>query len=177
MRCPYCGHGDPRVLDSRPSPDGDAVKRRRECPGCARRFNTVERVERRPLYVAKRAGGREEFDRRKVFDSMRIAARKRPVSLERLELAAEAIERDLTTRYEDEVPTQAVGERVMRELSTIDTVAYVRFASVYRDFSTVADFSEIVDRTAREEADARFEGLQAPLIPEDLLSTDLLPSA
>lgn len=164
MRCPYCGHGDQRVLDSRPTPDGETIRRRRECPNCTRRFTTIERAEKPRLFVVKRGGGREEFSRDKVLGSMLIAARKRPVSIERLEVAAATIERDLLGELVDEVPTAEIGRRVMGELSVIDTVAYVRFASVYQEFDTVSDFAGLVERVQREETALRFSHLQDALL-------------
>ncbi|MGV3614371.1 MAG: transcriptional regulator NrdR [Fimbriimonas sp.] len=163
MRCPFCGYDDLKVLDSRPVPDGETIRRRRECLSCARRFTTVERAERPRLFVVKRDGGREEFNREKAFESMRIACRKRPVSIETLREAVGRIERDLFQEVEDEVTTKEVGGRVMRELSTIDTVAYVRFASVYQEFETVADFAAMVEKVQQEEALAPFR-LQESLL-------------
>lgn len=164
MRCPFCGYEDLKVLDSRPVPDGEAIRRRRECLSCARRFTTVERAERPRLFVVKRDGTREEFSREKVFDSMRIACRKRPISVETLRDAVARIERDLFREFDDELASKEVGGRVMRELSTIDTVAYVRFASVYQEFETVADFAQLVEKVQREEALAPFRGLQETLL-------------
>ncbi len=145
MRCPYCGYEDQKVLDSRPARDGEAIRRRRECNDCGRRFTTFEEPERPRLFVVKRGGSREEFNRDKLINSMIIASRKRPVSVDRLRRAADAVERELYQEFEDEVPTTAIGERVMSELRLIDTVAYVRFASVYREFQTVSDFRSIVE--------------------------------
>lgn len=164
MRCPFCGYDDLKVLDSRPVPDGESIRRRRECLKCARRFTTVERAERPRLFVVKRDGGREEFSRDKVFESMRIAARKRPVPTELLREAVGRIERDLFQEFEDEVSTKEVGGRVLRELAVVDTVAYVRFASVYQEFETVADFAAVVEKVQREEALAPFRGLQEALL-------------
>ncbi len=164
MRCPFCGYEELKVLDSRPVPDGESIRRRRECLQCARRFTTVERAERPRLFVVKRGAGREEFNRDKVFESMRIACRKRPISTECLKDAVARIERDLFQEFEDEVPSREVGGRVMRELSTIDTVAYVRFASVYQEFETVSDFARIVDKVQQEEALAPFKGMQETLL-------------
>ena len=151
MRCPFCGFIDQKVLDSRPSREGDAIRRRRECLGCGRRFTTFEEPERPRLFVVKRGGAREEFSREKCLNSMLIACRKRPVSLDALRAAVERIERDLFQEFEDEVPTRAIGERVMRELHDLDTVAHVRFASVYREFETVRDFKEIVEAMEERE--------------------------
>lgn len=145
MRCPFCGYIDQKVLDSRPAREGEAIRRRRECLGCGRRFTTFEEPERPRLFVVKRGGAREEFSRDKCLSSMVVACRKRPVPVEALKEATERIERDLFQEFEDEVPTQAIGERVMRELHAIDTVAYIRFASVYREFETVEDFATMVE--------------------------------
>lgn len=164
MRCPYCGHADQKVLDSRPGIDGESIRRRRECTLCSRRFTTFERFERPRLFVVKRNGAREEFNREKLTESMRVACRKRPVSVDGLRSAADRIERDLFQEFEDEVSTKEIGGRVMRELSTLDTVAYVRFASVYHEFETLSDFTEVVDRVQREEALSTFRQLQEALL-------------
>jgi transcriptional repressor NrdR len=164
MRCPFCGYDDLKVLDSRPVPDGETIRRRRECLSCTRRFTTVERAERPRLFVVKRDGGREEFNRDKVFESMRIACRKRPISTEKLKESVARIERDLFQEAEDEVTTKEVGGRVMRELATVDTVAYVRFASVYQEFETVADFAALVEKVQQEEALAPFKSMQEALL-------------
>ena len=152
MRCPFCGFIDQKVLDSRPAREGDAIRRRRECLGCGRRFTTFEGPERPRLFVIKRGGSREEFSRDKCLSSMLIACRKRPIPIDLLRDAVEHIERDLFQEFEDEVPTRAIGERVMRELQALDTVAYVRFASVYREFETVQDFARIVHEVGDESA-------------------------
>jgi transcriptional repressor NrdR len=164
MRCPFCGNPDQKVLDSRPGTDGESIRRRRECMGCNRRFTTFERLDRLRLFVVKRDGSREEFDRNKVFESMRVACGKRPVSVETLREAVGRIERDLFQEFEDEVKTREIGNRVMRELASIDTVGYVRFASVYKEFETVADFAEMVDQVQRESAMAPFKELQETLL-------------
>lgn len=170
MRCNAC-NGDSRVLDSRPAEGGDAIRRRRECPACGRRFSTVERAERARLFVVKRGGERQEFDRAKVFDSMKLAANKRRVSTEALDLAAARIEKELARDYDDEVPSREIGARVMRELSLLDPVAYVRFASVYGDLETLSDISDLLARVAAEEEDRRFRHLQSPLLStEPILS-------
>jgi transcriptional repressor NrdR len=145
VRCPFCGYVDQRVLDSRPSLEGDSVRRRRECTGCGRRFTTFEKAERPRLFVVKRDQSREEFDRDKVMNSLLLACRKRRIPIEDLRAAVQRIERDLFIEADEEVPTQAIGERVLRELRRIDQVAYVRFASVYRDFETLDDFIGIVN--------------------------------
>jgi transcriptional repressor NrdR len=150
MLCPYCGHSEQRVLDSRPAREGEAIRRRRECEKCGRRFTTFEEPERTRLFVIKRDGSRAEFSRDKVLAGMIVACHKRPVSIEQLREAAEKIERDLFQEFETEVPSTEIGERVVESLRRIDTVAFVRFASVYREFQTVSDFREIVE-SCREE--------------------------
>lgn len=145
MRCPYCGFEDQKVLESRASREGDSIRRRRECLSCGRRFTTFEEPEKPRMFVIKRDGSREEFDREKVFESMRLACRKRPVSTEALHSATARLECQLLQDLEDEVSTVSIGEAVLRELLEIDTVAYVRFASVYKEFATISDFTKIVE--------------------------------
>lgn len=147
MKCPYCGCLEQRVLESRTARNNEAIRRRRECLQCERRFNTFEEPERRPLYVIKRSGSREEFQREKMFSSMALASRKRPVEIDVLRVAAERIEQELLSRFEDEISSKDVGDAVLAELQRVDVVAFVRFASVYRDFRTVKDFREILDTT------------------------------
>jgi transcriptional repressor NrdR len=144
MQCPYCGYIDLKVIDSRPALDGDAIRRRRECTQCNQRFTTYERVEKPRLFVVKRDGSREEFSREKLLKSMLIASRKRDLSVEVLQAAVERIEGRLYGDGPHEVPTDAIGESVLQELRTLDPVAYIRFASVYRQFHTVEDFLAIV---------------------------------
>jgi transcriptional repressor NrdR len=145
VRCPFCGFIDQKVLDSRPARDGEAIRRRRECIGCGRRFTTFEEPETPRLFVVKRNGSREEFARDKVLRSMLVACRKRRIPIEDLKEAVERIERDLHHRFEEEIPAKEIGEKVLTELAHIDTVAYVRFASVYREFETVADFEGVLN--------------------------------
>lgn len=145
MKCPFCGNEDQRVLDSRPAREGEAIRRRRECVGCNRRFTTFEEPERPRLFVEKRDGTREEFDRDKCLKSMLIACRKRGISVDILRASVERIERDLFQEFEDEVPTQAIGEKVLQALFAIDSVAYIRFASVYKEFETVSDFKQVIE--------------------------------
>ena len=152
MHCPFCGFYDQRVLDSRPARDGDAIRRRRECIGCGRRFTTFEEPERPRLFVIKRDGSRQEFSRDKVLSSMVLACRKRPADVETLRQASERVERDLFQEYEEEVPSKTIGAHVLRELKNVDTVAYVRFASVYLEFETVVDFEEIISSVQQEVA-------------------------
>jgi len=144
VRCPYCGNDEQRVLDSRPAPEADAIRRRRECGGCGRRFNTFERAERPRLFVVKRDGGRQEFDRDKLTESMRLAARKRPVSAIDLRAAADRIERDLFNGLVEEIPSREVGARAMEALRKLDPVAYVRYASVYQEFNCLGDFAHVI---------------------------------
>jgi transcriptional repressor NrdR len=145
MRCPFCGHEDSQVKDSRPTEDGAAIRRRRQCEGCAARFTTFERIQLRELTVIKNHSGgvkRETFDREKLLRSISIAARKRPIDAVMLEKLVSGIQRQLETRGETEVPTKRIGEMVMEGLKGLDSVAYIRFASVYRDFSEAKDFED-----------------------------------
>jgi transcriptional repressor NrdR len=144
MQCPYCRCEEQKVLESRPARDGAAIRRRRECIGCARRFTTFEEPEALRLFVVKRDGSREPYDENKVLNSMSIACRKRQVPTADLQSAVDSITRDLLQTLTDEVTSSQVGEYVLRELQNIDTVAYVRFASVYREFETLDDFEAIV---------------------------------
>lgn len=142
MRCPFCAHEASQVKDSRPSEDGAAIRRRRQCEACGARFTTFERVQLRELTVVKKNGEREPFDRGKLERSIAIACRKRDVPAERIERLITSIQRQLETRG-DEVTTSKIGEAVMDGLKAIDHVAYIRFASVYKDFSEPGDFAEI----------------------------------
>jgi len=140
MRCPFCGHDDTQVKDSRPTDDGSAIRRRRFCGGCGQRFTTIERVQLRELTVLKADGRRVPFDRDKLGRSIRIALRKRPVQEERLERIVNGIVRQLEATGENDIPSKQLGELVMETLKEVDAVAYVRFASVYRDFREAKDF-------------------------------------
>ncbi len=140
MRCPFCGHEDTQVKDSRPADDGSAIRRRRLCGNCGQRFTTVERVQLRELIVQKADGRRVPFERDKLARSIRIALRKRPISEERVERIVNGIVRQLEAAGENEVPSHEIGELVMETLKEVDAVAYVRFASVYRDFREARDF-------------------------------------
>ena len=140
MRCPFCGNDDTQVKDSRPTDDGSAIRRRRFCGGCGQRFTTIERVQLRELTVLKADGRRVLFDREKLARSIRIALRKRPVQEERLERIVNGIVRQLEATGENDVPSKQLGELVMETLKEVDAVAYVRFASVYRDFREAKDF-------------------------------------
>ncbi len=140
MRCPFCGHDDTQVKDSRPTDDGSAIRRRRFCGGCGQRFTTIERVQLRELTVLKNDGRRVPFDRDKLARSIRIALRKRPVQEERIERIVNGIVRQLEASGEADIPSKQLGELVMETLKEVDAVAYVRFASVYRDFREARDF-------------------------------------
>jgi transcriptional repressor NrdR len=142
LRCPFCGHEDSQVKDSRPTDDGAAIRRRRQCEGCAARFTTFERIQLRELYVLKSEDKREPFDREKLLRSVSIAARKRPIDAVRIEKLVSGIQRQLETQGENEVPSQRIGEMVMEGLKGLDSVAYIRFASVYKDFREARDFEE-----------------------------------
>ena len=144
MRCPFCGHLESQVKDSRPSEDGAAIRRRRLCPECGGRFTTFERVQLRELTIVKRSGRRTPFDREKLVRSIAIATRKRPVDPERLERMVNAITRQLESLGETEIPSNVVGELVMKALKSLDDVAYVRYASVYRDFRETQDFARFL---------------------------------
>ncbi len=149
MRCPYCGHLEDRVVDSRESQEGQATRRRRECAGCGRRFTTYERIEEILPSVAKKDGRREPFDRKKIVEGLRIACRKRPVSAEQIEEIATAVERKLQEMGEKEIRSAVIGETVMERLRALDPVAYVRFASVYREFRDVGDFVSTLEGLTR----------------------------
>ena len=140
MRCPVCGANQDKVVDSRETKEGEVTRRRRECIGCGRRFTTYERVEEVLPAVVKKDGRREEFDRMKIVAGLKKACEKRPVSIETLEKAAEAIEREIQETGEKEIDAKAIGEKVMERLKELDEVAYVRFASVYRSFKDISEF-------------------------------------
>lgn len=144
MRCPFCGAEDTQVKDSRPTEEGAAIRRRRSCTNCGARFTTFERVQLRELVIVKSNGKREPFDRDKLARSMQIALRKRPVDPERIERVVNGIVRRLESMGENEIPSTTVGELVMDALGTLDKVAYVRFASVYRNFREARDFENFV---------------------------------
>ncbi len=158
MRCPYCGSLDTQVKDSRPTEDSSAIRRRRICPDCGGRFTTFERVQLRELTVIKRSGRKTAFDRDKLQHSVAIALRKRPVDPERVERMINGIVRQLESLGESEIKSETVGELVMEGLKTLDDVAYVRFASVYKDFREAKDFEEIVGALTGSEGDEPEEG-------------------
>ena len=140
MKCPYCGYSESKVIDSRPADENSSIRRRRECLACGKRFTTYETVESLPMVVVKKDGSRQSFDRRKVLGGMIRACEKRPVPLADLEKIAEEIEQDLQNSMEREVSTETIGEKVMERLRNVDQVAYVRFASVYRQFKDIDTF-------------------------------------
>jgi transcriptional repressor NrdR len=142
MRCPFCGHEASQVKDSRPTEDGAAIRRRRQCEGCAARFTTFERIQLRELWVLKSEDKREAFDREKLMRSVSIATRKRPIDPVMIEKLVSGIQRRLETQGDPEVPAKMIGEMVMEGLKGLDSVAYIRFASVYKDFREARDFEE-----------------------------------
>ena len=146
MKCPFCGYSDSKVIDSRPAEEGSTIRRRRECLACQRRFTTYETIERLPLVVIKRDGSRQTFDKNKLIGSMLKACEKRSVALGDLERIAGEIEQELQNELEREIPTSEIGEMVMKRLKDLDEVAYVRFASVYRQFRDINTFMEELTR-------------------------------
>ena len=140
MKCPFCAHQEDKVVDSRGSQEGASIRRRRECLRCGKRFTTYEHAEAQPLMVIKKDGRREPFDRQKLLGGLVKACEKRPVSMDDLEQLINELERELSQQFEREVPSRDIGERVMKRLHALDPVAYVRFASVYREFKDVEQF-------------------------------------
>jgi len=150
MRCPFCGSDDTQVKDSRPTEDNATIRRRRYCTSCGSRFTTFERVQLRELTVVKKDGDKAPFDRDKVMRSLKIALRKRPVNEDKIERVVNGIQRRLETLGETEIPTKVVGEMIMDNLRDLDTIAYVRFASVYRNFRETKDFEEFIGELGDE---------------------------
>ena len=150
MRCPFCAHPESKVIDSRPADEGASIRRRRECLACHKRFTTYETMESLPLMVVKKDGSRQSFDRRKVLGGMIRACEKRPVPLAELERIAGEIEQDLQNSMEREISTEAIGEKVMDRLRDVDQVAYVRFASVYRQFKDINSFMSELNKLLSE---------------------------
>jgi transcriptional repressor NrdR len=146
MRCPFCAHDDSQVKDSRPTEDNTAIRRRRQCESCGGRFTTFERVQLRDVSVVKTDGKREPFDRAKIEQSVTLACRKRGIEQERIDQLVSGIQRQVETAGDAEVPTSRIGELVMDGLRQLDSVAYIRFASVYRDFSEASDFAEFASQ-------------------------------
>jgi transcriptional repressor NrdR len=165
MRCPYCGSLDTQVKDSRPSEDHSAIRRRRVCPDCGGRFTTFERIQLREISVLKRSGKRTPFDRDKLARSIEVALRKRPVEPERVERLINGIVRQLESQGEGEISSEDIGSMVMEALKALDDIAYVRFASVYRNFREAKEFGELIDELS---ADQRDTGeATAPADPDD----------
>ena len=150
MKCPFCGYSDSKVIDSRPAEEGSTIRRRRECLACQKRFTTYEIIERLPLVVIKRDGSRQSFDKVKLINGMVRACEKRSVALGDLEKIADEIEQELQNELEREIPTSEIGEMVMRRLQNLDQVAYVRFASVYRQFKDINTFMEELSKLLTE---------------------------
>ncbi|MBD9197618.1 MAG: transcriptional regulator NrdR [Clostridiales bacterium] len=150
MKCPYCGHPESKVIDSRPADENASIRRRRECLSCARRFTTYETVESLPMVVIKKDGSRQSFDRQKMLRGMIRACEKRPVTLAELERIADEIEQELQNSMEREIRTEIIGEKVMERLRKVDQVAYVRFASVYRQFKDIDTFMAELNKLLAE---------------------------
>jgi transcriptional repressor NrdR len=167
MRCPYCNGDNTQVKDSRPTEENAAIRRRRICEDCGGRFTTFERVQLRDIIVVKRSGRRVPFDREKLSRSIQIALRKRPVQPERVERMVSGLVRQLESMGEQEVASSAVGELVMEALKGLDPVAYVRFASVYRDFREAADFQEVLGEIAGDRHGPEGKLAMAPAAPAD----------
>ena len=157
MKCPFCGHHDDKVIDSRASSDGAAVRRRRECLKCGKRFTTYEVVEEMALLVVKKDGRREPFDRKKILNGIQKACEKRPISSEKIEGLVSALEREIHKKFDREVSSKNIGESIMAKLASLDEVAYVRFASVYRQFKDVNQFmAELRDLLKKAGKGGRF---------------------
>lgn len=148
MRCPFCGHDDSQVKDSRPTEDGAAIRRRRQCEGCGARFTTFERIQLRELTVLKSEGRREPFEREKLERSVAVACRKRPIDQGRIDKLVSGIQRQLETLGETEIESSRIGQYVMDGLKGLDTVAYIRFASVYKEFAEAKDFEDFASNVA-----------------------------
>src|SRR5690606_10608024 len=155
MRCPFCSFPETKVVDSRPTEEGQAIRRRRECINCNRRFTTYEKIEEIPLMVVKKDGNRQSFDRNKILNGIIKACEKRPVSMDKIESLVDEIEKNLYNSMEKEVTSTAIGEMVMNKLKDIDHVAYVRFASVYRQFKDLNSFMEELKNLLDENSDNR----------------------
>jgi transcriptional repressor NrdR len=158
LRCPFCGNEDSQVKDSRPTEDGAAIRRRRQCEACAARFTTFERIQLRDLTVVKSGERREPFERDKLVRSVSTAARKRPITAAQIERLVSGIQRQLETQGDSEIPSQRIGELVMEGLKGLDSVAYIRFASVYKDFREAKDFEEFAGNVNEVGTEARKGG-------------------
>ena len=153
MKCPYCGYDESKVIDSRPTDEGERIRRRRECLKCGKRFTTYEVIETGPIIVIKKDKSRESFDRNKLLNGLLRACEKRPVSIDTLERVVDEIEGSLQNSLDREVPSSLIGKYAMEKLKNIDEVAYVRFASVYREFKDIATFKEELDRMMKARRD------------------------
>ena len=151
MKCPFCSHLEDKVVDSRESGEGRSIRRRRECLNCQRRFTTYEKIEEIPLKVIKKDNTREDYDRRKLLNGILKACEKRPVSVEQIESIADEIERSIEKGHEQEVSSKEIGELIMDKLHNLDEVAYVRFASVYKQFKDVNEFMEVIKKLLKGE--------------------------
>ena len=158
MRCPFCDNDDTKVVDSRPTDEGQAIRRRRECEQCGRRFTTYEKIENIPLIVVKKDGSRQTFDRAKVMNGIIKACEKRPVPMDDVEKIVSDIEKGLSNLMLKEMDSSIIGEYVMEHLSKIDHIAYVRFASVYREFRDLESFLQVIDKLVSEEKKGRKNG-------------------
>ncbi|MFY9748728.1 MAG: transcriptional regulator NrdR [Acidobacteriaceae bacterium] len=158
MKCPYCGFGQDRVIDSRESREADSIRRRRECEKCNRRFTTYERIDEIPYMVAKKDGRREKFERKKVLDGLLAACQKRPISAGKMEQLVDEIETYVTESTERERTTAEIGQQIMNRLRLLDTVAYIRFASVYRDFKDVREFKDELEQLLSHHSEKRVKG-------------------
>jgi len=150
MKCPFCGYLDSKVMDSRPTDEGSIIRRRRECPSCRKRFTTYERVDELPIMVIKKSGNREVFDPHKIINGLIKACEKRPVTMEKLQNIANDVEKELKNSMEQEVESQKIGEMVMKRLKNADEVAYVRFASVYRQFKDINSYIEEIKKLQKQ---------------------------
>lgn len=149
MKCPFCGNEDTKVVDSRGFLEGNSIKRRRECPNCEKRFTTYEKIEETPIYVIKKSGGREKFNREKILQGLSLAAVKRDISIESLENLVDEIEKIIQNNLNNEIKSRELGNLIMEKLLLLDEVAYVRFASVYKDFKDIKSFLELVEQVQR----------------------------
>jgi transcriptional repressor NrdR len=150
MKCPFCGHSETKVLDSRPTEDNTSIRRRRECINCMKRFTTYEKVEDIPVYVVKKDGTREPFDKRKILNGLLKSCEKRPVSIAEIEEIADDVEKHIYNTMQQEVNTNLIGELIMSRLKQLDDVAYVRFASVYRQFKDINTFMDELQKILKE---------------------------
>ena len=154
MKCPFCGHHEDKVIDSRESAEGGAIRRRRACLACGKRFTTYEHIEEQRVMVSKKDGRREPFERQKLLAGLVKACEKRPISMDQLEQIVDEVEQDLSRQFEREIPSSQIGERIMRKLHALDPVAYVRFASVYREFKDAEQFMRELNELLTKRAGA-----------------------